>query len=43
MRTPDLPAVFSRAQALSLGVGDDRLTGRLRRGEIARLAPDANH
>jgi hypothetical protein len=39
MRTPDLPAVFSRAQALSLGVGDDRLTGLVRRGEIERLRP----
>jgi hypothetical protein len=39
MRTPDLPAVFSRAQAVSLGVGDDRLTGLVRRGRIARLRP----
>jgi hypothetical protein len=39
MRTPALPAVFSRAQALSLGVGDDRLTGLVRRGEIERLRP----
>ncbi|MEO7235831.1 MAG: type IV toxin-antitoxin system AbiEi family antitoxin domain-containing protein [Lapillicoccus sp.] len=37
MRTPDLPAVFSRSQARALGVGDDRLTGLVRRGKISRL------
>lgn len=39
MRAPDLPSVFSRAQALSLGVGDERLAGLVRRGEIGRLRP----
>ncbi len=39
MRTPDLPAVFSRAQARSLGVGDDRLAGLVRRGAVERLRP----
>lgn len=39
MRAPDLPDVFSRAQALSVGVGDDRLAGLVRRGEIERLRP----
>lgn len=39
MRPPDLPEVFSRAQARSLGVGDVRLAGLLRRGEVERIRP----
>ncbi|MEP6648901.1 MAG: type IV toxin-antitoxin system AbiEi family antitoxin domain-containing protein [Lapillicoccus sp.] len=37
MRAPDLPDVFSRAQARSMGIGDVRLAGLVRRGEIERL------
>jgi hypothetical protein len=37
MRTPDLPDVFSRTQARALGIGDERLAGLVRRGEIQRL------
>jgi hypothetical protein len=39
MRAPDLPAVFSRSQALALGVGDVRLAGLVRRGDVVRLRP----
>ena len=37
MRTPDLPAVFTRVQALSIGLSDERLAGLVRRGDIQRL------
>src|SRR5690349_777322 len=37
MRASDLPEVFSRAQALELGLSDERLSGMVRRGEINRL------
>lgn len=37
MRAPELPDVFTRAQAVALGVGDVRLAGLVRRGEIERL------
>jgi hypothetical protein len=39
VRTPDLPAVFSRSQARAFGVGDVRLAGLVRRGEIQRARP----
>jgi hypothetical protein len=39
MRAPDLPTVFSRSQALALGVGDVRLAGLVRRGDVVRLRP----
>ena len=37
MRASDLPEVFSRAQALELGLSDERLSGMVRRGKINRL------
>ena len=39
MRAPDLPDVFTRAQARAAGVGDVRLAGLVRRGELIRLRP----
>jgi hypothetical protein len=37
MRFPDLPEVFTRTQALDMGISDERLSGMVRRGEIDRL------
>jgi hypothetical protein len=37
VQLPDLPRVFTRSQALALGVSDLRLAGAVRRGELTRL------
>lgn len=39
MRAPELPTVFSRSQANALGIGDVRLAGLVRRGDVVRLRP----
>ncbi len=39
MRAPDLPEVFTRGQARAAGVGDVRLAGLVRRGDLVRIRP----